>query len=163
MNQLNQLLKEIAFLQDAVLQDALLAAGLIAAMVLVLSARREFRRETRQREKALAALTAKVAALPRGVKQQAPPAPAAAVAAGNPEANANAANPGITTTAAASAVVPAVRSGVNLNWRVQALRLLRRGQDVAHVSTALGVSRREIELLIRVHQLASGRAPSRFV
>ena len=162
MNQLNQLLKQITFLQDAVLQDALLALGLIAAMVLVLSARREFRRETRKREKALAALTAKVATLPRGVRQQAAPTATAPASLDANGANPDAANPGAKGETA-TRVLPAVRSGINLNWRVQALRLLRRGQDVAHVSTALGVSRREIELLIRVHQLASGRAPSRFV
>ena len=145
MDQLNQFLKQATFLQNAVLQDALLVVGLIAAMVLVVGAKRDFRRETRKREKVLDALAAKVAALPVKAKSTAPrPAATAMVEA--------------TSSAAASDVLPAVRAGINLNWRVQALRLLRRGQDVAHVSTALGVSRREIELLIRVHQLASGRA-----
>lgn len=141
---MEQMLRQISFLQDAVLQDALLALGLIAALVLVIGARRDVRRETRQREKALKAMEAKVAALPKQMKQSTPPAAPA------PERMA----------AAATSFQP-VRAGVNLNWRVQALRLLRRGQDVAHISTVLGVSRREVELLIRVHQLASGRAPNR--
>jgi hypothetical protein len=42
------------------------------------------------------------------------------------------------------------RSGININRRVHALRMLRRGEDVAHVAAALGVPRREIELLVRV-------------
>ena len=45
------------------------------------------------------------------------------------------------------------RSGINVNRRVHALRLLRRGEDVAHVAAALGVPRREVELLVRVQGL----------
>jgi hypothetical protein len=61
------------------------------------------------------------------------------------------------------ATVPApvgavLRSGMNLNKRVQAVRLLRRGEDIAHISAALGVPRREVELLVRVHQASSQRA-----
>jgi hypothetical protein len=146
---MDQILKQIAFLQDAMLQDALLVVGLIAVMILMLGAKREVRRELRKRQKAFDALAARVAALPREAKRMVPPSsPTPEPAVAKPAAtNANAA--------------PVLRSRVNLNWRVQALRLLRRGQDVAHVSTALGVSRREVELLIRVHQLASGRVPSR--
>jgi hypothetical protein len=140
------------------LQDALLVVGLMAAMVLVVGAKRDFGRETRKREKVLEALAAKVAALP--VKAKAAAArPAAAVAV--TESASAASSMGAAPVAAASDLLPAIRSGINLNWRVQALRLLRRGQDVAHVSTALGVSRCEIELLIRVHQLASGRPVNR--
>ncbi len=63
----------------------------------------------------------------------------------------------------ASAVPPApepilLRSGMNLSKRVQALRLLRRGEDVSHVAAALGVSRREVELLLRVQKLSVQRA-----
>lgn len=158
LNQLSQLLRQITFLQNAVLQDALLVVGLIAAMVLVVGAKRDLRRETRKREKVLEALAAKVAALPVRVKASAPPPVAVVPVEANPSA---AASMGAAPVAAGSEILPAVRSGINLNWRVQALRLLRRGQDVAHVSTALGVSRREIELLIRVHQLALGRPVNR--
>jgi hypothetical protein len=52
----------------------------------------------------------------------------------------------------------AFRSGMNLNRRVQAERLLRRGEDVGHVAAALGVPRREIELLIHVQKLSARRA-----
>jgi hypothetical protein len=52
--------------------------------------------------------------------------------------------------------VPPVRSGLNMSKRVQAVRMLRRNEDVSHVAAALGVTRREIELLIRVHQIGLG-------
>jgi len=51
-----------------------------------------------------------------------------------------------------------LRSGMNLTKRTQALRLLRRGEDVSHVAAALGVPRREIELLVRVQKLSARRA-----
>jgi hypothetical protein len=49
-------------------------------------------------------------------------------------------------------------SGMNLNKRVQAERLLRRGEDVNHVAAALGLPRREIELLIRVQKISARRS-----
>jgi len=52
----------------------------------------------------------------------------------------------------------ALRSGMNLTKRTQALRLLRRGEDISHVAAALGVPRREIELLVRVQKLSAQRA-----
>lgn len=51
-----------------------------------------------------------------------------------------------------------LRSGINLNRRVQALRLLRRGEDVGHIAAALGVPRREVDLLVRVHRISARRA-----
>ena len=48
------------------------------------------------------------------------------------------------------------RSGFNFSKRVQAMRMLRRNQDVSHIAAALGVPRREIELLIRVQQIKPG-------
>jgi hypothetical protein len=44
-----------------------------------------------------------------------------------------------------------LRPGFNLNKRVHAVRMLRRGKDVGHIAAALGVPRKEVELLIRVH------------
>ena len=52
-------------------------------------------------------------------------------------------------------VTPPPRSGFNLNRRTQAIRLLRRGETVSHVSAVLGVPQREIELLIRVLRIAA--------
>jgi len=54
-------------------------------------------------------------------------------------------------------IAPAVRSGFNINRRIQAMRLLRRGEDVAHIAAALNVPRREVELLIRVQQMPAVR------
>jgi hypothetical protein len=45
------------------------------------------------------------------------------------------------------------RPGMNLSRRVQTLRLLRRGEDLGYIAAALGVPRREVELVVRVHQL----------
>jgi hypothetical protein len=55
--------------------------------------------------------------------------------------------------------VPApLRAGLNLNKRVHAMRMLRRGEDVAHVAAALGVPRKEVELMIRVQSIGKARA-----
>jgi hypothetical protein len=49
-------------------------------------------------------------------------------------------------------------SGVNLNRRVHAGRMLRKGEDIAHVAAVLGVPRAEVELLARVQEMtASGQ------
>lgn len=44
--------------------------------------------------------------------------------------------------------------------RMQALGLLAEGEDAAHIASALGVSRREVELLIRVERMVAEPAPS---
>jgi hypothetical protein len=59
---------------------------------------------------------------------------------------------------AAQAPVSALRPRLNIQKRFQALRLLRRGEDVAHVAAALCVPRREVELLIHVQELSAKRA-----
>ena len=48
-------------------------------------------------------------------------------------------------------------SGMNLSKRSQAVRLLRRGEDVGHIAAALGLPRGEVELLIRVQQMSVRR------
>jgi len=53
---------------------------------------------------------------------------------------------------------PQVRSGINMTKRIQAIRLMRRGETPARIAAALGMSRREVEILIRVHQMAVHRA-----
>jgi hypothetical protein len=52
------------------------------------------------------------------------------------------------------------RPGMNVSRRVQALRLLRRGEDLGYIASALGVPRCEVELLVRVHRLAMAAAAS---
>jgi len=134
----------------AVIQDALLAAALLACFALLLGAKREIRREAHRHRRALEQLAAKLAERisehPSALVLS-PDSPALALPQDSPVPQ--------------QAPPPLIRSGMNLNWRVQARRLLRRGHDVAHVSAAVGVPRREIELLIRVHQLASARLPER--
>jgi hypothetical protein len=49
-------------------------------------------------------------------------------------------------------------SAMNQNTRIQAVRLLRRGEDVSHIAAAFGIPRKEVELLVRVHQLGARRA-----
>jgi hypothetical protein len=54
--------------------------------------------------------------------------------------------------------VPALlRAGLNLNKRVHAMRMLRRGEDVSHIAAALGVPRKEVELMIRVQSIGKAR------
>jgi hypothetical protein len=48
------------------------------------------------------------------------------------------------------------RSSMNISKRVQAMRMFRRKEDVAHIAAAIGVTRREVELLIRVQQIKPG-------
>jgi len=46
-----------------------------------------------------------------------------------------------------------VKHGLNVSRRFQALRLYRRGERPEQIAAALGVPVREIELLIKVHQM----------
>src|SRR3974377_2207563 len=46
---------------------------------------------------------------------------------------------------------PPVRSALNTNKRIQAVRMLRRNEDVSHVAAVLGMTRSEVELLVRIH------------
>jgi hypothetical protein len=50
---------------------------------------------------------------------------------------------------------PINRSGMNAGKRVQAMRMVRRNQDIEHIAAALGTSRREVELLIRVQRMGA--------
>src|ERR1700691_2303807 len=51
---------------------------------------------------------------------------------------------------------PARRS-VNLSKRSQVTRLSRRGEPVETIATTLGLPRREVELLLKVHQVSAAR------
>ncbi len=55
-------------------------------------------------------------------------------------------------------VLTPLRAGMNLNNRIHALRMLRRGEDIGHIAAALGVPRKEVELLIRVQAIGKARA-----
>jgi hypothetical protein len=47
------------------------------------------------------------------------------------------------------------RSGLNFSKRAQAMRMFRRNESLSHIAAALGVVRREVELLIRVQKLVA--------
>jgi len=47
-----------------------------------------------------------------------------------------------------------LRSGLNLTKRSQALQMIRRGESPRDIAATLGLPRSEVELLIKVHQLA---------
>jgi hypothetical protein len=49
----------------------------------------------------------------------------------------------------------ALQPGFNIHRRVHAGRLLRKGEDVAHVAAVLGVPRAEVELLARVQEMTA--------
>lgn len=128
---------------ELIVQQMLLALGLMASLSLFLAVKWEMHRQARKHKQAMEHLAARLAAQPQEIPQPSVETPME------------------TTFAAPSALPAPAHSGFNLSRRVQALRLLRRGQDIAHVSAVLGVSRREIELLIRVQRLAAGRPTSR--
>jgi hypothetical protein len=58
---------------------------------------------------------------------------------------------------AAGAPVPARRS-VNLSKRSQVIRLSRRGEPIETIAATLGLPRREVELLLKVHQVSTAIA-----
>jgi hypothetical protein len=49
---------------------------------------------------------------------------------------------------------PAGQQGLNLNKRGQALRMRRRGENPETIAAALSIPRSEVDLLLKVHQLA---------
>jgi hypothetical protein len=117
----------------------LIAAGLFSTLALFLTLKREIRRHTRgyriRIDEMLVRLNeAEIA--PRFAAQETAEAP----------------EPAMT-------FVPApMRAGLNLNNRIHALRMLRRGEDVGHIAAALGVPRKEVELMIRVQSIGKARA-----
>jgi len=52
----------------------------------------------------------------------------------------------------------APRSSLNYNRRVQALRMARRGADPARIAAVLGMTRQEVDLLIRVQTVVTAKA-----
>jgi hypothetical protein len=109
---------------------ALVSLGLGGALFLFVSVKRDLHRQSRRHRASIGQIMERLEEAER-------PAPAPAVSL-----------PPVTP----------FRPGLNIQKRVQALRLLRRGEDVAHVAAALGVPRREVELLIHVNELSAKRA-----
>jgi hypothetical protein len=54
---------------------------------------------------------------------------------------------------------PAVGPALNLTKRTQALRMLRRGESVESISSALRAPRNEIELLVKVQRTVQSSPP----
>jgi len=50
--------------------------------------------------------------------------------------------------------VPSARQALNLNTRGQVLRMRRRGENPETIAAALRLPRNEVDLLLKVHQLA---------
>jgi hypothetical protein len=105
-------------------QYVLLSAGLIGALALFVSAKREFQITTANNRKRLEEVAARVSE----------------VHAREPEPQ--------------FVPLPPARSGLNLNKRVQAMRMVRRNEDISTIAAALGVTRKEVELLIRVQGIS---------
>ncbi|HEV2202045.1 MAG TPA: hypothetical protein VGR73_19670 [Bryobacteraceae bacterium] len=122
----------------SLIQDGMLALGLIASLSLFLALKWELQIEARKHQRALEEFAAKL----RAATSAPPPA----------------LPPVSPPPAETSLLPPPPRSGLNLNRRVQAVRLLRRGGDIGHVCAVLDVPRREIELLVRVERLAAERS-----
>lgn len=141
------LVEEFVMRNALVVLDALLALGLIASVCLFLSAQKEIQRQARKQKKAFAQLAGQLQSSSFWSQQE----PYVEVAAPSMD------------TESSGVVHAGARAPLNMNKRVQALRLLRRGQDVGHVSAVLGMTRKEIELLIRVQELASARSAGRML
>ena len=108
----------------------LIAAGLLATLALFMTLKREMRRQAQRQKTRLEEIAVRVEESRRSQSEHPEPA---------------------------ETFVPApLRAGLNLNKRVHAMRMLRRGEDISYISAALGVPRREVELLIRVQSI--GRA-----
>lgn len=127
----------------------LFALGLLAALALFLSLKRELRRQARKDRARMDELATRIADAERPA-----PVPGPGVAGPNPAEQSPA-----DQAVGEPVFEPApLRSGMNMSRRVQAVRLLRRGEDVSHVAAALGVTRSEVELLVRVQKLSAQRA-----
>jgi DNA-binding transcriptional ArsR family regulator len=113
----------------SLLPFAFLAAGLAGALTLFVSIKRELYRQSHSYQVSIDQVLDRLKE-----SERAAPAPAAPLP------------------------IVALRPGLNVHKRVQALRLLRRGEDISHIAAALGVPRREVELLIRVNELSVKRA-----
>lgn len=110
----------------------LIAAGLLSTLALFMTLKREIRRQAQRQKKRIEEMAVQLNEVNRS------PEPAAE-------------EPAVT-------FVPApLRAGLNLNKRVHAMRMLRRGEDISFITAALGVPRKEIELLIRVQSIGRAR------
>lgn len=102
----------------------LLSCGLMASLALFMSLKRDLRRAAIRDRKKMDAIERQIAETP--VPQE-----------------------------AEMVYIPAApRPGMNMSKRVHAMRMVRRKEDVSSIAAALGVPRREVELLVRVQTMS---------
>jgi hypothetical protein len=118
-----------------VLPYLLISAGLISTLGLFLTLKREILQQARRQKTRIEEMVVRL--------DEAERAPVA-----------------VAQEAVAPFLPAPLRAGLNLNKRVHAMRMLRRGEDVSHIAAALGVPRKEVELLIRVQSIGKTRAAS---
>jgi hypothetical protein len=121
-----------------------LVCGLIATLALFLSVKREIRIHASRSRTRMEALAQK---LDQARREPEPDPLPAAMESGLVDSQ---------TNSSRGYAAPVNRSGMNAGKRVQAMRMARRNHDVEHIAAALGTTRREVELLIRVQR---GGAP----
>jgi hypothetical protein len=120
-----------------------LACGLIATLALFLSVKREIRMHASWSHTRLEALAQK---LHQARREPEPDSLPATMESGLGDSQMNVAR---------VYPSPVNRSGMNAGKRVQAMRMVRRNQDIEHIAAALGTTRREVELLIRVQRVGA--------
>jgi hypothetical protein len=124
----------------ALLPYLLIAAGLFSTLALFLTLKREIRRHTRGYRMRVDEMLARL--------DEAETAPRLVAQAFAPDS---------APQTAVMFVPGPLRAGLNLNNRIHAMRMVRRGEDVSHIAAALGVPRGEVELMIRVASLGKTR------
>ena len=116
-----------------VLPYLLIAAGLLSSLALFMTLKREIRGQALRQKTRMEEMAAQLTKAER------------------------AAQPVAQEEALVTSVPVPLRAGLNLNRRVHAMRMLRRGEDISHIAAALGVPRKEVELLIRVQAIGKAR------
>jgi hypothetical protein len=114
----------------ALIPYAAVALGLLLTLALFVNLKWEMRRNQRRERKRVDALLLRL-------EESSPPA----------------SEPVFIPVAVEPGSALGLQSGLNLHRRIHALRLLRKGEDAAHIAAALGIPRAEADLLIRVHSL----------
>jgi hypothetical protein len=110
----------------------LIAAGLLSTLALFMTLKREIRRQAERQKTRIEEMVVRL------TQAELAPQP-------------------IVQELAMPFLPASLRAGLNLNKRVHAMRMMRRGEDVSHVAAALGVPRREVELLVRVQSIGKTR------
>jgi hypothetical protein len=122
-------------------QCGLLAAGLLLCLYLFLSAKREARRAGLRAERSRQALEERIQTLQAAVD---------GLRAGLEE---------LEERSDKLVEPPPAASGLNLTKRSQALRMHRRGEAPENIAAALLLPPQEVELLLKVDQMAAGPQP----